>query len=123
MLSNFSIFPLHTWLPDSHGEAHYSTRMPLVGILLKMARYEIVQINMELLPHAHSFFAPWLVIIGEFQIVFATLTSFSQCHLKQRIAYSSVLHISFVLVGIGFITNIGLNRAILQMISHGLIVF
>ncbi|KAG6551261.1 hypothetical protein Mapa_007187 [Marchantia paleacea] len=70
---------------------------------------------MELLPHAHSFFAPWLVI----QIVYAALTSLSQRNLKRRIAYSSVSHMGFVLIGIGSITNLGLNGAILQMISHG----
>nr|YP_009041062.1 NdhD [Tetraphis pellucida]AIB08499.1 NdhD [Tetraphis pellucida] len=115
------IFPLHTWLPDTHGEAHYSTCMLLAGILLKMGGYGIIRINMELLPHAHYIFAPWLVVIGAIQIVYAALTSFSQRNLKRRIAYSSVSHMGFVLVGIGSITDIGLNGAILQMISHGLI--
>jgi NAD(P)H-quinone oxidoreductase subunit 4 len=115
------IFPLHTWLPDTHGEAHYSTCMLLAGILLKMGGYGIIRINMELLPHAHSIFAPWLIIIGAIQIIYAALTSFSQRNLKRRIAYSSVSHMGFVLVGIGSITDIGLNGAILQMISHGLI--
>jgi len=95
--------------------------MLLAGILLKMGGYGIIRINMELLPHAHSIFAPWLVIIGAIQIVYAALTSFSQRNLKRRIAYSSVSHMGFVLVGIGSITDIGLNGAILQMISHGLI--
>nr|YP_009732825.1 NADH-plastoquinone oxidoreductase subunit 4 [Buxbaumia aphylla]QHU77167.1 NADH-plastoquinone oxidoreductase subunit 4 [Buxbaumia aphylla] len=115
------IFPLHTWLPDTHGEAHYSTCMLLAGILLKMGGYGIIRINMELLPHAHSIFAPWIVGIGVIQIVYAALTSFSQRNLKRRIAYSSVSHMGFVLVGIGSMTDIGLNGAILQMISHGLI--
>ncbi|KAG6540011.1 hypothetical protein Mapa_018593 [Marchantia paleacea] len=101
------IIPFHTWLPDTHGEAHYT--------------YGLIRINMELLPHAHSFFAPWLVILGAIQIVYAALTSLSQRNLKRRIAYSSVSHMGFVLIGIGSITNLGLNGAILQMISHGLI--
>jgi NAD(P)H-quinone oxidoreductase subunit 4 len=115
------IIPFHTWLPDTHGEAHYSTCMLLAGILLKMGGYGIIRINMELLPHAHSIFAPWLVVIGAIQIVYAAFTSFSQRNLKRRIAYSSVSHMGFVLIGIGSITDIGLNGAILQMISHGLI--
>nr|WIA67604.1 NADH-plastoquinone oxidoreductase subunit 4 [Apopellia endiviifolia]WIA67692.1 NADH-plastoquinone oxidoreductase subunit 4 [Apopellia endiviifolia] len=115
------ILPFHTWLPDTHGEAHYSTCMLLAGILLKMGGYGLVRINMELLPHAHSPFAPWLVITGAIQIVYAALTSLSQRNLKRRIAYSSVSHMGFVLIGIGSVTNIGLNGAILQMISHGLI--
>jgi NAD(P)H-quinone oxidoreductase subunit 4 len=116
------IIPFHTWLPDTHGEAHYSTCMLLAGILLKMGGYGLVRINMELLPHAHSLFAPWLVSIGAIQIVYGALTSLSQRNLKRRIAYSSVSHMGFVLIGIGSLTNIGLNGAILQMISHGLIV-
>nr|YP_009667778.1 NADH-plastoquinone oxidoreductase subunit 4 [Schistochila macrodonta]QCW58553.1 NADH-plastoquinone oxidoreductase subunit 4 [Schistochila macrodonta] len=115
------IIPFHTWLPDTHGEAHYSTCMLLAGILLKMGGYGLVRINMELLPHAHSLFAPWLVSIGAIQIVYAALTSLSQRNLKRRVAYSSVSHMGLVLIGIGSLTNIGLNGAILQMISHGLI--
>nr|WGO60523.1 NADH-plastoquinone oxidoreductase subunit 4 [Aneura pinguis]WGO60609.1 NADH-plastoquinone oxidoreductase subunit 4 [Aneura pinguis] len=115
------ILPLHTWLPDTHGEAHYSTCMPLAGILLKMGGYGLIRINMELLPHAHYLFAPWLVGLGAVQIVYGAFTSISQRNLKRRIAYSSISHMGFVLGGIGSLTNIGLNGAISQMISHGLI--
>nr|YP_009668442.1 NADH-plastoquinone oxidoreductase subunit 4 [Calypogeia fissa]QCW59217.1 NADH-plastoquinone oxidoreductase subunit 4 [Calypogeia fissa] len=115
------IIPFHTWLPDTHGEAHYSTCMLLAGILLKMGGYGLVRINMELLPHAHYLFAPWLVSAGALQIVYGALTSLSQRNLKRRIAYSSVSHMGFVLIGIGSLTTIGLDGAILQMISHGLI--
>nr|YP_009695869.1 NdhD [Hydrostachys imbricata]QEJ82559.1 NdhD [Hydrostachys imbricata] len=115
------IIPLHTWLPDTHGEAHYSTCMLLAGILLKMGAYGLVRINMELLSHAHSTFAPWLIIVGTIQIVYAALTSLGQRNLKKRIAYSSVSHMGFIIIGIGSITNTGLNGAILQIISHGFI--
>nr|YP_009827209.1 NADH-plastoquinone oxidoreductase subunit 4 [Podocarpus neriifolius]YP_010355119.1 NADH-plastoquinone oxidoreductase subunit 4 [Podocarpus macrophyllus]WEF49925.1 NADH-plastoquinone oxidoreductase subunit 4 [Podocarpus macrophyllus var. maki]QIU83743.1 NADH-plastoquinone oxidoreductase subunit 4 [Podocarpus neriifolius]UOK15678.1 NADH-plastoquinone oxidoreductase subunit 4 [Podocarpus macrophyllus]WDR39319.1 NADH-plastoquinone oxidoreductase subunit 4 [Podocarpus macrophyllus] len=115
------VFPLHTWLPDTHGEAHYSTCMLLAGVLLKMGGYGLIRINMELLPHAHSLFSPWLVIIGALQIIYAALTSMGQRNLKRRIAYSSISHMGFVILGIGSLTDIGLNGAILQMISHGLI--
>nr|YP_009992480.1 NADH-plastoquinone oxidoreductase subunit 4 [Angiopteris yunnanensis]YP_010576393.1 NADH-plastoquinone oxidoreductase subunit 4 [Angiopteris fokiensis]QNN90665.1 NADH-plastoquinone oxidoreductase subunit 4 [Angiopteris yunnanensis]UZN43934.1 NADH-plastoquinone oxidoreductase subunit 4 [Angiopteris fokiensis] len=114
------IFPFHTWLPDTHGEAHYSTCMLLAGILLKMGGYGLIRINMELLPHAHAIFAPWMVMFGAVQIVYASLISLNQRNLKRRIAYSSVSHMGFVMIGIGSLTNIGLNGAILQMISHGL---
>nr|YP_009531800.1 subunit 4 of NADH-plastoquinone oxidoreductase [Leiosporoceros dussii]AXZ70888.1 subunit 4 of NADH-plastoquinone oxidoreductase [Leiosporoceros dussii] len=113
--------PLHTWLPDTHGEAHYSTCMLLAGILLKMGGYGLIRINLELLSHAHSIFAPWLVVIGAIQIVYSALISFGQPNLKRRIAYSSVSHMGFVLIGVGSATDIGVNGAILQMISHGLI--
>nr|YP_010266697.1 NADH-plastoquinone oxidoreductase subunit 4 [Syzygium samarangense]YP_010433358.1 NADH-plastoquinone oxidoreductase subunit 4 [Syzygium grijsii]YP_010991127.1 NADH-plastoquinone oxidoreductase subunit 4 [Syzygium buxifolium]UIE10927.1 NADH-plastoquinone oxidoreductase subunit 4 [Syzygium samarangense]USW63943.1 NADH-plastoquinone oxidoreductase subunit 4 [Syzygium grijsii]WOX61402.1 NADH-plastoquinone oxidoreductase subunit 4 [Syzygium buxifolium] len=115
------IIPLHTWLPDTHGEAHYSTCMLLAGILLKMGAYGLVRINMELLPHAHSIFSPWLIIVGAIQIIYAALTSPGQRNLKKRIAYSSVSHMGFIIIGIGSITDTGLNGAILQIISHGFI--
>nr|AZN62248.1 NADH dehydrogenase subunit 4 [Echinocodon lobophyllus] len=115
------ILPLHTWLPNTHGEAHYSTCMLLAGILLKMGAYGLIRINMELLPHAHSIFSPWLLIIGTIQIIYAASTSSGQRNLKKRIAYSSVSHMGFILIGIGSITDAGLNGAILQIISHGFI--
>ena len=115
------IIPLHTWLPDTHGEAHYSTCMLLAGILLKMGAYGLVRINMELLPHAHSIFSPWLLIIGTIQIIYAASTSPGQRNLKKRIAYSSVSHMGFIIIGISSITDTGLNGAILQIISHGFI--
>nr|ULD67519.1 NADH-plastoquinone oxidoreductase subunit 4 [Paris mairei] len=115
------IIPLHTWLPDTHGEAHYSTCMLLAGILLKMGAYGLIRINMELLPHAHSIFSPWFVIVGTMQIIYAASTSFGQRNFKKRIAYSSVSHMGFTIIGIGSITGMGLNGAILQMLSHGFI--
>nr|QBA67610.1 NADH dehydrogenase subunit 4 [Amphilophium carolinae] len=116
-----SIIPIHTWLPDTHGEAHYSTCMLLAGILLKMGAYGLVRINMELFPHAHSIFSPWLMMVGAMQITYAASTSLGQRNLKKRIAYSSVSHMGFILIGICSITDIGLNGALLQIISHGFI--
>jgi NAD(P)H-quinone oxidoreductase subunit 4 len=86
-----------------------------------MGAYGLIRINMELLPHAHSIFSPWLVIIGTIQIIYGALTSLGQRNLKKRIAYSSVSHMGFIAIGIGSITDIGLNGAILQMLSHGFI--
>nr|YP_010415897.1 NADH-plastoquinone oxidoreductase subunit 4 [Campylotropis harmsii]USC52857.1 NADH-plastoquinone oxidoreductase subunit 4 [Campylotropis harmsii] len=115
------IIPLHTWLPDTHGEAHYSTCMLLAGILLKMGAYGLVRINMELLSRAHSIFCPWLMLLGSIQIIYAASTSLGQRNLKKRIAYSSVSHMGFLILGIGSISDTGLNGAILQIISHGFI--
>lgn len=115
------IFPLHTWLPDTHGEAHYSTCMLLAGILLKMGGYGFIRINIEILSEAHKIFAPWLIILGAGQIVYAALVSIAQKNLKRRIAYSSISHMGFVLIGAGSFTDLGLSGALLQMISHGLI--
>nr|WOC91214.1 NADH dehydrogenase subunit D [Utricularia flaccida] len=115
------MIPLHTWLPDTHGEAHYSTCMLLAGILLKMGAYGLVRVNMELFPHAHYIFSPWLLIVGAIQIIYAALTSLGQSNLKKRIAYSSVSHMGFIVIGIGSITDMGLNGVLLQIISHGFI--
>ncbi|KAM4118764.1 hypothetical protein ACJW30_03G006400, partial [Castanea mollissima] len=115
------IIPFHTWLPDTHGEAHYSTCMLLAGILLKMGAYGLVRINMEFLPRAHSIFAPWLMIVGTIQIIYAASASPGQRNLKKRIAYSSVSHMGFIIIGISSLSDMGLNGAFLQIISHGFI--
>ncbi|GGA38949.1 NAD(P)H-quinone oxidoreductase subunit 4 [Okeania sp. KiyG1] len=115
------IFPLHTWLPDAHGEATAPAHMLLAGILLKMGGYALLRMNAGMLPDAHAVFAPILVILGVVNIVYAALTSFAQRNLKRKIAYSSISHMGFVLIGIASFTEIGLSGAVLQMISHGLI--
>ena len=115
------IVPLHTWLPDAHGEATAPVHMLLAGILLKMGGYALIRMNVELLPDAHSYFAPALIILGVVNIIYAALTSFAQRNLKRKIAYSSISHMGFVLIGIASYTNLGMSGAVLQMVSHGLI--
>ncbi|HEY9847217.1 MAG TPA: NAD(P)H-quinone oxidoreductase subunit 4, partial [Candidatus Caenarcaniphilales bacterium] len=115
------IIPLHTWLPDAHGEATAPVHMLLAGILLKMGGYALIRMNVEMLPDAHAYFAPALAILGVVNIIYAALTSFAQRSLKRKIAYSSISHMGFVLLGIASFTDLGLSGAVLQMISHGLI--
>ncbi|MCL6433454.1 MAG: NAD(P)H-quinone oxidoreductase subunit 4 [Leptolyngbyaceae cyanobacterium HOT.MB2.61] len=115
------IFPLHTWLPDAHGEASAPVSMILAGVLLKMGGYAIIRMNVEMLTDAHFYFAPVLAILGVVNIVYGALVSFAQRNLKRRMAYSSVSHMGFVLLGIASYTELGLSGAVLQMISHGLI--
>ncbi len=115
------IFPLHTWLPDAHGEAPAPGSMILAGVLLKMGGYALIRLNAEMLPHAHVYFAPVLAILGVVNIVYGALAAFSQDNLKRRLAYSSISHMGFVLIGIASFTALGINGAMLQMISHGLI--
>ncbi|MDJ0679596.1 MAG: NAD(P)H-quinone oxidoreductase subunit 4 [Xenococcaceae cyanobacterium MO_167.B52] len=115
------IFPLHTWLPDAHGEATAPAHMLLAGILLKMGGYALLRMNAGMLPDAHVFFAPILVILGVVNIIYAAFTSFAQRNLKRKIAYSSISHMGFVLIGIASFTDLGVSGAMLQMISHGLI--
>ncbi|QHV00510.1 NAD(P)H-quinone oxidoreductase subunit 4 [Synechocystis sp. CACIAM 05] len=115
------IFPLHTWLPDAHGEATAPAHMLLAGILLKMGGYALLRMNVGMLPDAHAVFAPVLVILGVVNIIYAAFTSFAQRNLKRKIAYSSISHMGFVLIGLASFTDLGMSGAMLQMISHGLI--
>ena len=115
------IVPLHTWLPDAHGEATAPVHMLLAGILLKMGGYALLRFNAQLLPDAHAQFAPLLIVLGVVNIIYAALTSFAQRNLKRKIAYSSISHMGFVLIGIGSFSSLGTSGAMLQMVSHGLI--
>lgn len=116
-----AIFPLHTWLPDAHGEASSPISMLLAGVLLKMGGYGLMRFNLELLPDAHAYFAPVLVVLGVVNIVYGGFNSFGQTNMKRRLAYSSISHMGFVLIGIASFTDLGINGAMLQMLSHGLI--
>lgn len=115
------IIPFHTWLPDAHGEATAPVHMLLAGILLKMGGYALLRMNVEMLPAAHAYFAPALIIFGVVNIIYAALTSYAQRNLKRKIAYSSISHMGFVLIGIASYTDLGVSGAVLQMVSHGLI--
>ncbi|MGB5635772.1 MAG: NAD(P)H-quinone oxidoreductase subunit 4 [Waterburya sp.] len=116
-----AIFPLHTWLPDAHGEASAPVSMILAGVLLKMGGYGLIRFNMELLTDAHVYFAPLLATLGVINIIYGGFSSFAQTNMKRRLAYSSVSHMGFVLLGIASFTDIGTSGAMLQMLSHGLI--
>ena len=116
-----AIFPLHTWLPDAHGEASSPISMILAGVLLKMGGYGLIRLNLGLLPDAHVYFAPILVVLGVVNIIYGAFASFGQTNMKRRLAYSSVSHMGFVLLGIASFTDLGISGAMLQMLSHGLI--
>jgi len=116
-----AVFPLHTWLPDAHGEASAPVSMILAGVLLKMGGYGLIRLNLGLLEQAHVYFAPILVILGVVNIIYGGFSSFAQTNMKRRLAYSSISHMGFVLIGIASFTDLGISGAMLQMISHGLI--
>ena len=115
------MFPLHTWLPDAHGEANAPVSMLLAGVLLKMGGYALLRFNVQMLPEEHLRLAPALMVLGIVNIIWGALNAFAQDNVKRRIACSSVSHMGFVLLGIGAIDALGLSGAMLQMISHGLI--
>ncbi len=115
------MFPLHTWLPDAHGEANAPVSMLLAGVLLKMGGYALLRFNVQMLPAEHLRLAPALMVLGIVNIIWGALNAFAQDNVKRRIACSSVSHMGFVLLGIGAVDALGLSGAMLQMISHGLI--
>ena len=95
--------------------------MILAGVLLKMGGYGLIRLNMGLLDHAHIYFAPVLAMLGVVNIVYGAVNSFAQTNMKRRLAFSSVSHMGFVLIGIASFTDVGISGAMLQMLSHGLI--
>ncbi|MBM3267787.1 MAG: NADH-quinone oxidoreductase subunit M [Candidatus Sericytochromatia bacterium] len=114
-------FPFHTWLPDAHVEASTPISVILAGILLKMGAYGLIRFNWTLFPELVKDLAPWLLALGAFNILYGALVAMRQTDMKKLIAYSSVSHMGFVLLGLAALNSAGINGAIFQMVSHGLI--
>lgn len=115
------IFPFHTWLPDAHVEAPTAISVILAGVLLKMGTYGILRFNYQLFPDITMDFAQWIAVLGVINIIYGALVAMAQRDFKKLIAYSSISHMGFVLLGIASFTSEGLNGAVLQMFNHGTI--
>src|SRR5215831_940720 len=128
---NFAVkipaFPFHTWLPDAHVEAPTAISVILAGVLLKMGTYGILRINYPLLPEATFQLAPYFLgALGAWNIVYGALCALAQCFIepkdmKKLVAYSSISHMGYVMLGMASFTPQGINGAVLQMFNHGTI--
>ena len=114
------LFPLHTWLPDAHVEAPTAGSLMLASVMLKMGTYGLVRFCLPMFPTAARENAPWIVILAIIGIVYGALVAMVQPNMKKLVAYSSVSHLGFVVLGIFSFTQMGLDGAVYQMLNHGI---
>ncbi len=114
------MFPLHTWLPDAHVEAPTAGSVILAGILLKMGTYGFVRFAMPLFPEGSAFFTPTIIILSLIGIIYGALVAMVQPDIKKLVAYSSVSHLGYCMLGLYVLTSQGVEGSILQMINHGI---
>src|SRR5208337_1792561 len=115
-------FPFHTWLPDAHVEAPTAISVILAGVLLKMGTYGILRVNYAILPAAsHELAWLFLGVIGTINIVYGAMCAMAQTDYKKLVAYSSISHMGYVMLGMAAFTAAGINGAVLQMFNHGTI--
>src|SRR4030095_13214407 len=113
------LFPFHTWLPDAHVQAPTAGSVILAGVLLKMGTYGFVRFAFPLFPLAAAYFAPWLALLAVIGIIYGALVAMVQPDMKKLVAYSSVSHLGFVVLGICAMNTQGLQGAVYQMVAHG----
>jgi NADH-quinone oxidoreductase subunit M len=113
------LFPFHTWLPDAHVEAPTAGSVILAGVLLKMGTYGLVRFAFPLFPIAATFFAPYLAVLAVIGIIYGALVAMVQPDMKKLVAYSSVSHLGFVVLGIAAMNVQAVQGAVYQMLSHG----
>ncbi len=114
------VFPFHTWLPDAHVEAPTPISMILAGVLLKMGAYGLFRISYPILPAAGELFAYGLALLGVINIIYGALCAMAQTDFKRLVAYSSISHMGYVLLGLAIMTNAGFQGAMFQVIAHGI---
>jgi NADH-quinone oxidoreductase subunit M len=115
------MFPFHTWLPDAHTQAPTQGSVILAAILLKLGTYGFVRIALPMLPEGAKAWAPAIAILAVIGIIYGALACLAQTDMKRLIAFSSVAHMGFVMLGISTLTTIGINAAMFGMVAHGLI--
>ncbi len=116
----FPIVPFHSWLPDAHSQAPTAGSVDLAGILLKTAAYGMLRFAIPLFPNASQALAPFAMWLGVVGIIYGALLAFSQDDIKRMIAYTSISHMGFVLIGIYSFNTIALQGAVVQMMAHGI---
>jgi NADH-quinone oxidoreductase subunit M len=114
------MWPFHTWLPDAHVEAPTAGSVILAGVLLKMGTYGFLRLAIPLFPDASLRFAPWIGVLAVVGIVYGALVSLVQPDMKKLVAYSSVSHLGFVMLGIAAFTPMALVGSVYQMLNHGI---
>ena len=115
------MWPFHTWLPDAHVEAPTAGSVILAGVLLKMGGYGFIRFSIGMLPLATDYFIPLIMILSIIAIIYTSLVALAQTDIKKLIAYSSVAHMGIVTIGIFLVNQQGLEGAMMQMISHGIV--
>ena len=115
------IFPFHTWLPDAHTQAPTVGSVILAAVLLKLGTYGFVRVALPILPEAAADWAPWIGLLAVIGIIYGALACLAQTDMKRLIAFSSVAHMGFTMLGISTLTDFGLNAAVMGMVAHGLI--
>jgi NADH-quinone oxidoreductase subunit M len=115
------MFPFHTWLPDAHTEAPTVGSVILAAVLLKLGTYGFIRIAIPILPEAARSWAPWIGLLAVIGIIYGALGCLAQRDMKRLIAFSSVAHMGFVMLGIATLTDFGINAAVFGMVAHGLI--
>jgi NADH-quinone oxidoreductase subunit M len=114
------MWPLHSWLPDAHVEAPTAGSVILAGVLLKMGTYGFLRFNLSLFPVASINAAPFIAVLAVIGIIYGAMVSYAQKDVKKLVAYSSVSHLGFVMLGLFALNSLGIQGAILQMVNHGL---
>lgn len=115
------MFPFHTWLPDAHTQAPTQGSVILAAVLLKLGTYGFIRVALPILPEGAEAWAPWIGLLAVIGIIYGALGCLAQTDMKRLIAFSSVAHMGYVMLGISTLTDFGLNAAVFGMVAHGLI--